>query len=703
MDVTPIRTRGPVTVRFEDGLGQRHHADGNNGEPLEILVLRDRLAAAPGFKDALQQQLERLASFRHPSFGHTRTVARLVKSETAIAVISDRVGGVRLSDVLDTAGAQQYPVDMRTALWLTRQLVSAIAALHQHGADDFHGAIALERIIVTPDAKLVVVEHVLGPAMSRLRCSRSEYWTKYRIATPPATDGGVFDQPIFDQRTDVMQVGAVALALVLGHALGDDFPAHIGGTSEGTATLSAAAALELMPDDVRSWLSRALQIDSDDPFASAIEARDEFDRLLKGIDQVGCSDRFKALMAAHQGDDVTIAATAPPVAAPAATPPIAALTATPPIAARKEAPPETPHVTALPWPPPQPAVDDDGSTGSFEPRGMFGSPVEPNTTSRRLSFGRERVMAAAVILVVIASASAFAARRYFQAPPAPATGALVVNTNPTGARIAVDGQERGTSPLHLDLSPGNHVVDVISESGRRTIPVTIAAGSEVAQFIEVPQVAAAITGQLQIRTEPSGARITIDGQPHGVSPALIDGLAPGIHKVALEGALGSVVEDVTVQAGAIASVIVPLNGAQGMPVSGWVAVSAPAEVQLYEDGRLLGSSRTDRIMALVGKHDLELVNDALGFRATRSVNVAAGRVASIALDWPTGSIALNALPWANVWIDGQLVGETPVGNLSLPIGPHAVVFRHPELGEQRYDALVTLKGPARLSADLRKK
>lgn len=658
-------------MRFEDGLGRRHHADGNNGEPLEVLVLRDELAAAPGFKEALRQQVERLASFRHPCFGHARSMARLIKSEAAIAVISDRVTGTRLSDVLDLASHQQHPIDMRTALWLTGQLVSAVAALHEQGADVFHGAVAAERVMVTSDARLILVEHVLGPAMSQLRLSRSDYWTKYRIALPLAVDGDVFDQ-----RTDVMQIGVVALALVLGHAVGDDFPARVGGPAEGTAMLSAAAALELLPDDVRSWLSRALQFDSEEPFSSAIEARDEFNRLLKGVDRIGCSDRFKAFMAGQDGHGV-----------------IAAAPAMPSVRAREEASPETP----LRWPAPPPAtVGDDDSAERSEPL--------PQRVTR-VTFGRERVIAAAVILVLIASASTVAARRYFRAPavPAPATGALVVNTNPPGAMIAVDGEDRGTSPLRLDLAPGNHVVDVISDTGRRTIPVTIAAGSEVAHFIEAPQAAPAATGQLQIRTEPSGARITVDGQPRGISPALIDGLAPGIHKVALEGALGSVVEDVTVQAGAVASLIVPLNGAQGMPVSGWVAVSAPAEVQLYEDGRLLGSSRTDRIMALVGRHDLEIVNDALGFRTTRSVNVAAGRVTTIALDWPTGTIALNALPWANVWIDGALIGETPVGNLSLPIGPHAVVFRHPELGEQRYDALVTLKGPARLSADLRRK
>ena len=45
----------------------------------------------------------------------------------------------------------------------------------------------------------------------------------------------------------------------------------------------------------------------------------------------------------------------------------------------------------------------------------------------------------------------------------------------------------------------------------------------------------------------------------------------------------------------------------------------------------------------------------------------------------------------------------PGGNLQVPIGPHDVVFRHPDLGEQHHAVSVTLTAPARLSVDLRKK
>jgi len=45
-------------------------------------------------------------------------------------------------------------------------------------------------------------------------------------------------------------------------------------------------------------------------------------------------------------------------------------------------------------------------------------------------------------------------------------------------------------------------------------------------------------------------------------------------------------------------------------------------------------------------------------------------------------------PWAAVWIDGNSVGETPLGNLSVVPGEHEVIFRHPQLGERRQKTLV---------------
>jgi hypothetical protein len=108
-------------------------------------------------------------------------------------------------------------------------------------------------------------------------------------------------------------------------------------------------------------------------------------------------------------------------------------------------------------------------------------------------------------------------------------------------------------------------------------------------------------------------------------------------------------------------------------------------------------------MVAAGRHDIEVVNEALAYRTVRTVQVAPGRVATIAIELPNGTLALNAIPWAEVWVDGNRVGETPIGNLPVSMGPHEVVFRHPEFGEQRHALTVKGGGPVRLSVDLRKK
>jgi len=149
--------------------------------------------------------------------------------------------------------------------------------------------------------------------------------------------------------------------------------------------------------------------------------------------------------------------------------------------------------------------------------------------------------------------------------------------------------------------------------------------------------------------------------------------------------------------------VVPLTPAEGAPVSGWLSVAAPVDVQIFENKRLLGTSQSDRIMVSAGRHEIEIVNEVLGYRSVKTVQVPAGRVTPIKVDWPRGTIAVNAVPWAEVSIDGDRVGETPIGNYALPIGPHEIVFRHPELGELRQVATVTLRAPARVSVDLRKK
>jgi eukaryotic-like serine/threonine-protein kinase len=93
------------------------------------------------------------------------------------------------------------------------------------------------------------------------------------------------------------------------------------------------------------------------------------------------------------------------------------------------------------------------------------------------------------------------------------------------------------------------------------------------------------------------------------------------------------------------------------------------------------------------------VSAAFQFRSTLALDVQAGKVAAATVTLPNGTLSVNALPWAEIWVDGRPSGTTPLANLPVPIGSHEIVLRHPQLGERRRTVTVTAQTPVRLGVD----
>jgi hypothetical protein len=132
--------------------------------------------------------------------------------------------------------------------------------------------------------------------------------------------------------------------------------------------------------------------------------------------------------------------------------------------------------------------------------------------------------------------------------------------------------------------------------------------------------------------------------------------------------------------------------------SGGVRLLAPIELKVLQGERVLGSSADGPIVTTAGAHQLDLINTALGYRSQRTVTFKAGEITSLTIAVPNGRLSVNAQPWAEVWIDGRSLGETPLANLNVPIGEHELIFRHPQLGERRQNIIVRADTPTRVSA-----
>lgn len=308
--------------------------------------------------------------------------------------------------------------------------------------------------------------------------------------------------------------------------------------------------------------------------------------------------------------------------------------------------------------------------------------------------------AAAGTAVVAAVAIVWPLRADPKPAAVPEFGRLTITSRTPGALVSVDGVGRGATPLDMPLTPGAHTVVLRQGTDEKTVPLTLAAGERVSQYFDFDSTpAVSATGKLSVATDRGAARILVDGRAAGTSPIVLSDLVAGDHTVSVTTDAGTVERRVKVEPGTTTSVVFSTPQTPGAS-GGWVAVAAPFEVKIFDDTEFIGSSAAAKVMLAAGKHDLRLSNELLGFAETRHVDVVPGKTNQIKLAAPNAAVSINAKPWADVLVDGSPLGQTPLANVTLAVGTHEVVFRHPQLGERRQTAVVTVTGPNRVTADL---
>jgi hypothetical protein len=330
----------------------------------------------------------------------------------------------------------------------------------------------------------------------------------------------------------------------------------------------------------------------------------------------------------------------------------------------------------------------------------------------RLRIAPGMVLPLAIAAAIGATGGAAVLRAYQQIMLGRTNGSVRIETSTPGVDVSVAGKVVGRTPLSLSLAPGAHQVILAGEGARRELTLDVVSGATLIRSVEMPAATthAAAVGSLHVQTDPAKQTVFVDGTERGVSPITVQGLAPGEHQVAVRADGVTVRRTVTVQANEntvlVLSAIERAPAAAPAPAAasgGWISVAAPFELKIREGGKLLGSTDADRLMLPAGEHALEFSNDALGFQTKRTVKIDAAKTAALKIEAPNGVMSINAQPWAEVWVDGQRIGETPIGKIATPIGQHEVVLRHPELGERRQIVTVTMRQPSRLGVDMRKK
>jgi eukaryotic-like serine/threonine-protein kinase len=348
-------------------------------------------------------------------------------------------------------------------------------------------------------------------------------------------------------------------------------------------------------------------------------------------------------------------------------------------------------------------AEDNDPLAHFKVEGEAAAPPgRPARARRGISRKALTGIGAAVVLAGLATAAVVYARQRARTPspgsPPVLTERARLSSRPEGAAVIVDGIANGVTPIELALALGPHDVLLRNDAGERHLTVIVEKGTVVSENVDMP--APVTSGQLDVTSDPAGARVMVDSTAAGRTPLKVKSLTPGRHTVVVSDGTTSVNRAVDVTAGATLSMFISLASQPANGLTGMVAFDSPLELRLLEDGHLLGLSNGAPLVLSPGRHRLDLINDALEMKLSRTVTIDAGKTARVAVAAPNGTLNVNATPWAEVSVDGQSIGTTPLGNVPVAVGTHDMVWRHPQLGEKRRTVVVGAQTPVRLTMDM---
>ena len=263
----------------------------------------------------------------------------------------------------------------------------------------------------------------------------------------------------------------------------------------------------------------------------------------------------------------------------------------------------------------------------------------------------------------------------FSLSPLPKDPALSIESVPAGATVQIDGKQKGVTPWIGPLEAGRHQV-VLKKAGQREIAsdFEMPEGRDMSMRLELPAAAANAAPRLVVISLPEGVKVMIDGAEVGETP-WAGAVKPGPHELVLS-IPGYLPETRKVDAKANREMEVSF-ALQRVPGPGKIIVATePVGADVSVDGKAAGQSPIT-LEVQPGEHDIEAAK--AGFKSVaQKISVDHGQSASLRLALaPAGRrqesiIAVATDPkGARLYVDGRIVGETPVKVKSRP-GQHEI-------------------------------
>ena len=262
-------------------------------------------------------------------------------------------------------------------------------------------------------------------------------------------------------------------------------------------------------------------------------------------------------------------------------------------------------------------------------------------------------------------------------------GSIYVSTSPSGARVHLNDQYQGLSPITLSgIRPGSYSIDAEMdgyETSETTVYVTAGSTKNVYLTLVSP-------GSVSVESSPTDGYVYVNGDLVGKTPYVVTGLSSGDHEfmVTMNGYYNwkKTVNVVEGEQLSLYAVLQPIDQTQEILVT-----SDPSGAKIYLDGVYQGETMESQAFPItdvsVGIHSVLLELDGYPDYSTSVSIVAGGNPVEIDADMSetpsrsTGSIYITSAPsGASIYLDDLYEGaKTPYTLTGVTVGEHTVTLR----------------------------
>ena len=244
-------------------------------------------------------------------------------------------------------------------------------------------------------------------------------------------------------------------------------------------------------------------------------------------------------------------------------------------------------------------------------------------------------------------------------------GSLSVDSNPRGASIYLDDNYRGETPARIDFIPiGVHTLK-LSKDGYRDYVQQVLIEANRTTPVSANLIYEPTTFRIRIDSNPSGARVYIDGIYRGITPTY-NSISSGLYSIRLE-LEGFKDYETTIRLTEDTTLNISLERAEGA----LVVFSNPPNAEVYIDGTYYGRTPITIQRLSTGRKTVQL--KLSGYADWKDdVHIEAGEIAQInATLRLAGTLQVSSAPsGAKVYLDGNYLGVTPFTSSNIPEGHH---------------------------------